>query len=478
MILNMFAMVGLGAFRSISQFVLNLALAFFLSPADLGVISFVLPFVVLFGMMAESGLTSAIVKERAVSADVSGAALVICIFFGIIGASIIIGLLDSPLGAIEHPDTSWVFYVSALVLLLCVVPIVPRALMERLLQYRKVAQIEAFASVTALVICLAIAVSGGGTYALLAYHVSLQSFRCFGFLLKTPAAIVPNFRLGQALPLYRVGIWSLLSNLMSLVPRQFDKVFIGWHLGAATLGLYAFAYQIMLLPLVVVTWPVSGVLYASLVRTTDSAARAAVVRAVFQLTSVVLFPGMAFISIGLDFPVRQVLPENWHDVPSILAYLGWVGAVHAITSYTGAVLMSVGAFRAQFLIVLANTLATIAVLVTLLPSGMDAYLLGYLVQSASFGLAVLVGMCIVAQLRIVAVFQSLAAGAFAAAGGTLVYVAVGNLVKLDGGEGLRWGIQAMSFAAVFLATLATVWRDLVASAQILRRPVVSHDSTT
>jgi len=144
----------------------------------------------------------------------------------------------------------------------------------------------------------------------------------------------------------------------------------------------------MILPLMALAWPASGVLLATLSRLNDRATQASQddfrqpVLALSLLTATVTFPMMTWIAIGLDFPVRALLHPQWQQALPLIQLLVPLGALQALAAYNGSVLIARGHARLQFHVNLVSSAVLLAGFFASLPFGIHAFAMTYLVIGA------------------------------------------------------------------------------------------------
>jgi hypothetical protein len=161
------------------------------------------------------------------------------------------------------------------------------------------------------------------------------------------------------------GGWVLLTNLVTFLARNFDNLLIGTVLGAAAVGLYGLSYQFMMIPMIAVTWPASGVLFATLSRggyDEDHAERITLAidrRHGGDHLSADDLPQPGLSRTGQESRSRR----NGRASARSSAWLAPARcALQSIAAYNGALLLVAGKARAQFLYSVLNTVATMAVL--------------------------------------------------------------------------------------------------------------------
>jgi O-antigen/teichoic acid export membrane protein len=375
---NMLSMSGLSLYRNAVQFGMNIVIAAFVLPGDYGLIVFTTPFLVLIAMLTDLGMTSAITRAPTLSRDEAGAAMGAMIAGGVGCAGLLVAGAWPLQQAIGMAGLAPVMAGMAGVVVLSISAATPRALMERELRYARIAQIEAAAIAIAAATGLAAAWQGAGVWSLVLYNLLVQAMRVAAFCWSTRRELRPNMRFGQLRGLLSFGTWVLANNILNFLARNSDNLLIGAWLGSAAVGVYGLAYQFMLAPLMAITWPTSGILLSTLRGEDPHGPRTqATVEGVLSATALIVTPAMIYLTFGLAFPVHSLFSGHWAAVPGIVAWLAPAGALQAIASYNGALLMIAGRVRAQFLLSVANTAILIATFVLTLPHGLMAMVQAY-----------------------------------------------------------------------------------------------------
>lgn len=375
---NILSMSGLSLYRNAIQFGMNIAIAAFVPPADYGLVVFTTPFVVLVAMLTDLGMTSAITRAPSLSREEAGAAMGAMMLGGIVCA----GLLIAGAWPLEHAigmrGLAPVMAAMAGVVILSISAATPRAMLERELRYAHIARIEAIAIAVSAAVGIVAAWHGAGVWSLVLYNLLVQTLRLAAFWWTARRELSPNLQFRRLGQLLSFGGWVLASNILNFLSRNSDNLLIGASLGAAAVGVYGLSYQFMLAPLMAITWPTSAILLATLRNQDPHAERAkAMVESVLSVTAIVVMPAMLYLTFGLAFPVGALLSDRWAPVPGIVAWLAPAGAVQAIASYNGALLMVAGRARAQFMLTVVNTLILVATFVLALPYGLTTLVHAY-----------------------------------------------------------------------------------------------------
>lgn len=356
-------------YRAILQIVLNLALAWFLAPLDYGLVALVLPVTVFVLLIGEFGLSAAIIRTKELSQFQLDAAASFCLACG--AAIFLIVLLFYVAGGLvplRHPlaDLSLGF---ASVVMIAMSGIVPKAILERNLEYGKLALIETLAATTSCAIAIVAASFGAGVWTFLIYHLVLQMLRAAGFWKETEHKLKLTRRWSGVRDLLRFGGWVLAFNVVNYSARNFDNYIVASILGTTALGIYALAYQIMLIPLMTITWPVSGVLMSVLSKVkTESSRVADIFLGVVTLVSLITLPAMSCVVVEGQLAIQFFLPQHWQAVSLPVSHLAVAGALQSLTSLVGVLFVIKGRVRQQFqlgMILTAITLVTVTIVASM-----------------------------------------------------------------------------------------------------------------
>ena len=220
----------------------------------------------------------------------------------------------------------------------------PAALLRRRLQFASIAAIELAAVAVGAVTAVLLARAGAGPWALVAGVVSTElSNLVLVSVVVDWKPMRPSFNtsLGHLLGL---GRDLTMFNVLNYWARNLDNFLIGRFWGAAELGLYGRAYQLLLLPLQQVTTPLAPVAIAALSRLQQDGPRfrSAYVR-ILEKVSIVCMPLTTFLFFNAREVVALVLGAKWLEVAPIFAALAAaahraadIGDVHLAARQPGA----------------------------------------------------------------------------------------------------------------------------------------------
>ncbi|WP_226019614.1 oligosaccharide flippase family protein [Novosphingobium sp. FKTRR1] len=460
MIRNVSITSTINIYRAFIQFGLNIALARFLLPSDFGQVAFVLPISLLILLLGDFGITVAVVRGSANPREV-GAVATICATFGAAMFVISAALYSAGVFASWPGQTPQLVVTFALVAMIAMTAVIPRALLERSLAYGRIAGIETTANTAAFAAAITAAWMGWGVWSFAAYHLTIQTVRSALFWIFAGNRLALNFNWRLAQALMGFGGWVGAFNVINYFARNLDNFIVGAMLGTAQLGLYALAYQIMLVPLTVITWPASNVLLSTISRVRD---RPNLLRdshlAMVRLTAMVTFPIMTLVSLrgGMVFDI--LLPERWHDLGQLTSRMALAGGLQSTTSFIGALFVVQGRVRLQLVsgivatTFILSSIAVAAVFGGTLSAVANTYLAATVLMSAGYYF----GMAGLLQVPLTRVLGAVAPGALSSALGVLAVLGLDAILPLQTPALAQLVIDCVAYGLAALAVLG--WQRL------------------
>lgn len=126
--------------------------------------------------------------------------------------------------------------------------LIPLAMMNRGLQFERIAIVNVCATFAAASTRLALAVSGAGAWALVAGYSLSGLYILIGAFLARPFLPRLQFQMSTILPLVRFGIRAAASNIFEQIFKNIDYLLVGWFYGASQLAVYRVAFDVAMEP--------------------------------------------------------------------------------------------------------------------------------------------------------------------------------------------------------------------------------------
>lgn len=365
------AVLALGQGGKLVLHVLStMVLARLLVPQDFGLIAMaatVISFLILF---KDAGLTSATIQQKDLTHT-----QVSTLFW----LNILVGAVLAILTLASAPLLAYLYGESALIPMICVLAAgfflgalgaQHDALMRRAMAFREVMISEIAALLLGVVAAVAMAFAGFGWWALVAQRVVQMAANAalnWVFCSWRPGL---HFRWSEASQQFRFGAHVSGFNFVNYFSRNGDNILVGWYWGAALLGVYAKAYDLLLGPLSQVAAPLHNMMQPLLGRLRDDPARyrKAYLR-VMVPANLAMLPIACLMFVMPEAVVATLLGTGWEAANGVVMWLGLTVAVQLVGSSTGFVLISQQRSADYARLGIASSLITVGSFIVSLPFG-------------------------------------------------------------------------------------------------------------
>lgn len=337
------------SFKFVAGMAATVVLARLLTPADYGLVGMVAVVTGFVALFKDLGLSAATVqREEITPAQVS------TLFWVNVALSVGVGLLT----AAVSPAVAW-FYgeprlravtvAYAFGFLVGGLTVQHEALLRRQMRFAALAAGEIMALLASIAVTVVLAWRGAGYWALVGGHLTL------GFVYMACVWVACGWRPGAPVryagvrPMLRFGGNLTGFGVINYFARTLDNLLIGRVWGSFQLGLYAKAYQLLLLPIDQINSPITSVAVPALSRLADEPERyrQSYLR-LLEKVALLTMPLVAFMIGTSDWVVRLVLGPQWSGAAWIFTLLGVAGLLQPVANTTGWLFITQGRAREMF----------------------------------------------------------------------------------------------------------------------------------
>ena len=348
----------------------TVVLARLLTPQDYGLIGMVAVITGFVSMFKDMGLSMATIQKEQINVEQVSA-----LFWINVALSILVMLVT----AFIAPVVSWFYHEPRLTpitiafaagFLFGGLTVQHEALLRRQMRFTSIAILEIGSMILGIMVAVGFAWYGARYWALVANQLTQALGYTAGIW------IVCDWR--PRWPSRKAQVGSMLafgSNLtgfhvINYFARNLDNMLIGKFWGSWQLGLYAKAYQLLLLPIDQINTPIAAVAIPALSRLTDSPERyrKAYLR-ILEKVALITMPCMALMIACSDWFVKLILGPQWIAASRIFAFLGIVGLIQPVANTTGWLFITQGRTRDMFRWGLLGATIVIASIIVGLPWG-------------------------------------------------------------------------------------------------------------
>jgi O-antigen/teichoic acid export membrane protein len=428
-------------------------LARLLMPDDFGRVAMVAAIIGLVSL-SDFGLPAAMVQRPGLTrAELSS-------LFWLNGA---IGLAAAGLVAVSAPAIAWFYGEPRLtgialalssLFLLRGLSAQPQALLRRQLRFSALALVDVGAVTMGTIAAVGSAWRGAGFWALVIHQ--LVTALCAAAGAWWAAGWCPSSPFDRA-PVRRLLTFGgdvTAARSLQFMSRSVAQILIGTASGAAALGLYTNAYNLLFRPILRLNNPLVPVACAVLARLADEPTqyRAYFRRGNLALNSLTL-PFLAFLAVDAERAVLVVLGDRWLELVPLLRALLVAALMRALFMSTQWVYLSLGRTREQLRWGMLRTGVTLIGVVVGINWGAFGVALALSVTSVMVLFPAISWVIAVSPLRWTDFVASSVAPAGAAAGAALALLAAGALIPFAEPPLARLLLDGVGFGVVY----ASAW---------------------
>jgi polysaccharide transporter, PST family len=261
--------LGTQVARVLMQFASVVILARLLTPEDFGLVAMVTAIIGIAEIIRDAGLTSAAVQTPTLTDDER--TNLFWANLGLGAACALVVLASAPLivAGYGEPRLAPIVIALAFVFMISGANTQYRADLIRRMRFRQLAGSDVLAQFTAITVAVVLALAGAGLWAIVAQQI-VTAVAAFLINIAQVRWLPGLPRRGVSLArFFRFGGGVLGTNALAYVTKSITAVAIGGYYGAAPLGLYNRAYQLLMTPLQQIDAPMTSVVLPVLARVQD-----------------------------------------------------------------------------------------------------------------------------------------------------------------------------------------------------------------
>jgi O-antigen/teichoic acid export membrane protein len=349
----------------VTRILVAVVLARLLTPADYGVAGMAFIFSGLATIFSDLALGGALVQRREITEEDRSTVFWGSLAFSFVVAGVCVAL--SPLVAqfFGQQEVEKLVVVLSLSVPLSALTTTQVALLLRQLAYRSLEIRQMLAILSGAVAALVFAAAGFGPWAIVANALvasAVSTILVWRFSSWRPRFVFSFARLRD---LSGFGLRLFGLRLMNYANLNVDNMLVGRFAGAAALGVYSLAYNVMFTPMIRIANPISSVVYPALARMQDDLPRMrrAWLRSK-RMSASLLAPAFLIALVTAPDLVPVLFGDKWHEAVPVIQLLAVAGVAHSLVTLNWTVLQGTGRMKVAFrlgLLVSALTVASFAV---------------------------------------------------------------------------------------------------------------------
>ncbi len=324
-------------------FIVGLILMNLLGPEHFGLVGMVMVVTGFVWIFAELGFGSALIQREDLDERHTSSVFWLNLPTGLLFGAFVAAFAPLLAAFYGEPELLWITRVTALTFLIAPLGMVQRTLLVRDMQFRQLATAEAVAGTLSGVAAVAMAAAGLGVWALVLRGLISSALSSAILFWVSPWRPTWSFDWSAVRDLIGFGAGIMGFRFVNYWARQVDDLLIGRVMGAASLGEYSRAYQLMMLPITEVAGVLTRVMFPALSRIQDDKPRVkSIYLRALSYIALISFPLMVGLFAVADRGVPLLFGEKWSDIVPILQILCPVGMIQSLATTTGWIYQSQG----------------------------------------------------------------------------------------------------------------------------------------
>ena len=327
------------AVAAMTQLALLWLAARFTTPDEYGRFAAWLITVNFLNLVVGSGLSSAIVQARVVSDQQLRAAATLQL-----GLGALVSACLAAAAALDDGTSRAVGLSLSSVAVVTAAGCVPTAELQRRLAFRTLAAAEIFGAATLATVAATGFLMHFGVAALAAAVLCQALAKAVLLFLRANPRVLsrPSLSLAPLAPLLRFGAGQLGFNMLGFLQWRIDQWLIGGLLGASALGIYSFAFNLILVPITRLNGVVQSAIFPTLCRMAPDRDYSMVYVSVLHLLCSLQMPALAFVSVFFAPLAPMLLPDRWLAITSLVPIVCLIGACRIVGNPIGAIVLAQG----------------------------------------------------------------------------------------------------------------------------------------
>jgi lipopolysaccharide exporter len=327
------------------QFVQLVVVARVLSPGDFGLMAMVMAVLGFAQIFTDVGVGSAVIHRQTNSHQELSSLYWLNVFAGAAVFLLTVGATPLVVAFFDEPRLATLLPATALLFLIAPFGQLFQLLLQKELKFRDLALVEFLSAIAGAIVAIGCALEGLGVYSLVFGQLGTACFTTVSVALIVwrdwrPAV---RFRTVDIRPYLRFGLFQLGNRGVNFLVARVDQIIIGAILGAATLGIYNFAWNLAIMPVTRINPILTRIAFPlfAKVQLENARLKRGYLMLVWLLTATngpILVGGAAVA----DSLVPLAFGPQWVPMVPVLQILAFVGLSRSIVNPIGSLVLAKG----------------------------------------------------------------------------------------------------------------------------------------
>ncbi|ADQ79115.1 polysaccharide biosynthesis protein [Paludibacter propionicigenes WB4] len=324
---NVFLSISIGAI-----------LARILSPAEFGIVAIVTVFVSFFNLLSDFGIGPAVVQNQDLSENDINSIFSFSVILGILFAGLFFFAASIISNFYNEPKLVNISRLLSLAILFYSFQVVPYALCEKKLQFKKIGIISVVVQLFSGSLAIVLAHKGFSYYAIVFKSIfdGFVTFIIYYFL--SPVKIVLKININSIRKILRFSLFQFMFNFINYFSRNADNLLIGKYFSSTALGYYDKSYRLMTMPVANLTHVITPVLMPILSKyQNDKETVYNTYLKVVRILATIGFPLSVFLYFSASEIINIMYGSQWNQSIPVFKLLALTVGIQMVLSTTGSI---------------------------------------------------------------------------------------------------------------------------------------------
>lgn len=372
--------------RQVSQIASLIVFARYFSPAEVGIYAILMVFFNFIQMTSTLGTAQAIIQKKYVSPTLLSSIFYVNVFLGCVFFAAAYFLSPVIAEFVQIPEVRTELQFLSPAFLLFSTSLVPKALLEREIDYKSIAIIEGFSSILSTVLAFVFIYLDFGirVFSLMILINSVLSAALSFFCVNWRPRL--KFSVSELSEIKSYALDVFYFGFINFFARQSDNFLIARYLGNAQLGLYSVSYKLVMAPLDNISRVIFRVMFPAISRIDDQRSSQEIYINALGASLLLVIPVCVGIFLLSDIFVDVVLGPDWQATTPVIKVLVLVTCIQAFSVTSGSIFLAKGASRTMLILGIINAVIVFALFWVSVSHGIVAMALAYLAANVLTGI--------------------------------------------------------------------------------------------
>lgn len=371
------------------SFISNIVLARLLSPDDYGVVGFIMIFVGLADVLIDGGLGNALIQKKDINRDDISTVFTTNMLLSIALFVLLFFLAPFIENYVNIENFGLFLRVEAVMILLRTLYVVHFSILNREMDFQKIAIISLGASTLSTVVAISMAYTGFGVWSLIVRNLAIDFVSVVLYFLYCKIDFSIYISKVHLKSLFSYGFFVAISNLAESLYSNIVSFVLGKKFSVKELGYYNQAYALEQIPVYSVTSVLNQVIFPFLSKEQDDKKKMnADMEKSLYVMSFLMYPLMSFLIFFAKPIIVLLYSEKWLPSVPFFQILCVIGFVNFIYHLNRSVLKAVGKANVLFYTQIAVCVIGIVLIMASIKMGIFAVVMSVSISS-------IIGMVIV-----------------------------------------------------------------------------------